>query len=56
MPDVNTTHAEQHTEREVRDLLFKPDRPRTIDRFIDFFGDASTVDPRPDAASDDDDR
>ena len=26
-------------EAEVRDLLFKADRPRGIDRYIDFFGD-----------------
>jgi hypothetical protein len=27
----------------VQDLLFKPDRPREIDRYIDYFGGASDV-------------
>ena len=26
------------TAREVQDFLFKPDRPREIDRYIDYFG------------------
>jgi hypothetical protein len=26
---------------DVRDLLFKPDRPRAIDVYIDYFGGAS---------------
>jgi hypothetical protein len=34
--------AEPQTE--VRDLLFKADRPRPIDRYIDFFGDGLVVD------------
>lgn len=28
-------------EAEVRDLLYKADRPRGIDRYIDFFGDGA---------------
>ena len=27
--------------REVRELLFKPDRPRAIDQYIDYFGGAT---------------
>jgi len=31
-------------EAEVRDLLFKADHPRPIDRYIDFFGDGALSD------------
>jgi hypothetical protein len=31
-------------EAEVRDLLYKADRPRDIDRYIDFFGDGASDD------------
>jgi hypothetical protein len=33
----DATHADRQ-EVAVQDMLFKPDRPRTIDRYIDFFG------------------
>jgi len=38
------------TTPEVQDLLFKRDRPREIDRYIDYFGGAS--DARADDSSD----
>ena len=31
-------------ETEVHDLLYKADRPRGIDRYIDFFGDGALSD------------
>jgi hypothetical protein len=31
-------------EAEVRDLLYKADHPRAIDRYIDFFGDGASTD------------
>jgi hypothetical protein len=39
----DATHADRH-DAEVQDLLFKPDRPRPIDRYIDFFGGSTAGD------------
>jgi len=39
-------------EAEVRDLLFKADRPRPIDRYIDFFGDGALSDDAGDGCGD----
>jgi len=38
-----STARSVETALEVQDLLFKPDRPREIDRYIDYFGGASDV-------------
>ena len=36
---VHAVPVELEPETEVRDLLYKADRPRAIDQVIDFFGD-----------------
>jgi len=43
--------AARSVEPEVQALFFKPDRPREIDRYIDYFGGASDAhgDETPDA-------
>jgi hypothetical protein len=45
----SSTRSAQYARGDVRDLLFKPDRPRAIDEYIDYFGGAS------EASSDEDD-
>jgi hypothetical protein len=35
---ADTPRSDQSGAAEVRDLLFKSDRPRDIDRYIDYFG------------------
>jgi len=35
---AETRRSDQSGAPEVRDLLFKSDRPRDIDRYIDYFG------------------
>ena len=42
MTDMNGRHPASATEAHPRAVLFKQDRPRTIDRYIDYFG-ASTA-------------
>jgi hypothetical protein len=49
MAHASSTHSAQYGRAEVRDLLFKPDRPRAIDEYIDYFGGTS------DASADEDD-
>ena len=39
---VQAAPAVLEPETEARDLLYKADRPRAIDRHIDFFGDGVT--------------
>ena len=39
---VHAVPAVLEPETEVRDLLYKADRPRAIDQHIDFFGDGVT--------------
>lgn len=39
-------------EAEGRDLLYKADQPRTIDRYIDFFGDGALSDDAGDRCGD----
>ena len=41
---VRAVPAVLERETEGLDLLYKADRPRTIDRFIDFFGDGAMRD------------
>jgi hypothetical protein len=41
--DVNTAPTTGPTD----EVLFKPDRPRHIDRFIDYFGTTETAEPAP---------
>ena len=36
-----TSRSASVARADVRDLLFKPDRPRAIDGYIDYFGGAS---------------
>lgn len=38
---ARSSHASSGAGVEVRELLFKPDRPRAIDQHIDYFGGAS---------------
>ena len=43
MAHAHSTHARQQSSTRTRDarrLLFKADRPRPIDRYIDYFGGA----------------
>ena len=44
-----STRSVQYARGDARDLLFKPDRPRAIDEYIDYFGGVS------EASSDGDD-
>jgi hypothetical protein len=46
---VSSTRSARYARADVRDLLFKPDRPRAIDEYIDYFGDTG------DASADEDD-
>ena len=39
---AETRRSDQSGAAEVRDLLFKSDRPRDIDRYIDYFGSDDT--------------
>jgi len=39
---AETRRSDQSRAPEVRDLLFKSDRPRDIDRYIDYFGNEDT--------------
>jgi hypothetical protein len=41
MAHASSTRSAQYARGDVRDLLFKPDRPRAIDEYIDYFGEAS---------------
>jgi hypothetical protein len=34
----SVAHAGTGDRRRVREWLYKPDHPRTVDRYIDFFG------------------
>ena len=47
MGHMHTSHTTASTAssraREARRLFFKVDRPRSIDRYIDYFGGARTV-------------
>jgi hypothetical protein len=47
---ANSTSSAAGARREMPEALFKADRPREIDRFIDYFGSAG------DAATDEDER
>ena len=38
MAHASSTQAVPSAHADVRDLLFKPDRPRAIDDYIDYFG------------------
>jgi hypothetical protein len=48
---AHSTSAATGARREVPEVLFKADRPREIDRFIDYFGGAGDT-----AAGDDEER
>lgn len=48
MAHASSTHV-PYAHADVRDLLFKPDRPRAIDEYIDYFGGTS------DTSADEDD-
>jgi hypothetical protein len=39
---AETTRSDRSGAAEARDLLFKSDRPRDIDRYIDYFGSDDT--------------
>lgn len=41
MAHASSTRSVHYAHADVRDLLFKPDRPRAIDEYIDYFGGAS---------------
>lgn len=43
MAHVSSVPSASGARREVRELLFKPDRPRAIDEHIDYFGGATDV-------------
>jgi hypothetical protein len=44
MAHASTVRSAESGATDARDLLFKPDRPREIDRYIDFFGGAHAQD------------
>jgi hypothetical protein len=51
MAQATSTHVAAHTTPEAS-LLFKPDRPRAIDRHIDYFGGVGTGRAETDTAAD----
>ena len=42
MARASTVRSAESGATDARDLLFKPDRPREVDQYIDFFGGAHT--------------
>ncbi len=51
MTHASAAHTVESNAAATPNLLFKPDRPREIDRYIDYFGGASDgrADETPDA-------
>lgn len=43
MAQARITHSAQKPAREARRLFFKPDHPRAIDQYIDYFGGAGSA-------------